>query len=80
MGGKIIYLVFLTGPMYSLFLSLMLTFFTAKEMHAEVYAVEPLETRHLHQVVTPPMSDAAREAREAFKSRAQEVDEDYLDY
>ena len=37
-------------------------------MYDEVYAMEPQETRHLHQVSTPPMSDAAREAREAMKS------------
>ena len=53
--------------------------FTAKDMHEEVYAVEPPETRHLHQVVTPPMSDAAREAREAFKSLMQDNEEYYLD-
>lgn len=40
----------------------------AKDMYEEVYAMEPPETRHLHQVFTPPMSDAAREAREAVKS------------
>ena len=49
-------------------------------MHEEVYAVEPVETRHLHQVVTPPMSDAAREAREAFKSLALEEEEDSFEY
>ncbi len=49
-------------------------------MHEEVYAVEPVETRHLHQVVTPPMSDAAREAREAFKSLALEEENDFFEY
>lgn len=40
----------------------------AKQMHAEIYASEPPETRHLVQSVTPPMSAAAFEAREAIRS------------
>ncbi len=38
----------------------------APKMHAQVYAREPSETRHLVQPVTPPMCPAALEAREAI--------------
>lgn len=38
----------------------------AQAMHARVYAREGPETRHLHMAVTPPMSEAAREARAAM--------------
>jgi len=41
----------------------------ADVMHAEVMAVEPEETRGLHMAVTPPLSEAAREARAALASR-----------
>ncbi|ETW01962.1 hypothetical protein H310_06491 [Aphanomyces invadans] len=34
----------------------------------EVYAAEPIATRELVQEVTPPMSDAAKEARDAMRS------------
>lgn len=34
----------------------------------EVYGSEPMETRILHMKQTPPMTDAAREAREAIES------------
>lgn len=40
----------------------------ASEMHAEVYSRESDATRHIKQPVTPPQSDAAREAREALAS------------
>jgi len=40
----------------------------AKQMHTEIYAVEPENTRKLHQIITPPMSSAAKEAREAMLS------------
>lgn len=40
----------------------------AYRMHREIYDSEPLETRHLIQIITPPMSEAAREAREAMAS------------
>jgi len=40
----------------------------AYQMHQEIYASEPEETRHLIQLITPPMSEAAREAREAILS------------
>lgn len=49
-------------------MSAILTKVAARDMHQEVYAAEPLATRHLHQRVTPHMSDAAREAREAIDS------------
>jgi hypothetical protein len=39
-----------------------------QEMVEEVYGAEAPTTRHLHQPVTPPMTDAAREAREAMAS------------
>jgi hypothetical protein len=38
------------------------------EMYEHVYAQEPMETRTLIQYRTPPMSQAAREAREAIES------------
>lgn len=41
----------------------------ADVMHAEVMSVEPEETRGLHMAVTPPLSEAAREARAALASR-----------
>jgi len=41
----------------------------ADAMHAQVYAQEPPETKALHMALTPPMSQAAREAREALASR-----------
>ena len=44
----------------------------AKRMHAEVYSSEPEATRGLHQQVTPPMSAAAKEAREAMLSMRDE--------
>jgi hypothetical protein len=34
----------------------------------EVYAQEPIETRHLNQENTAPVSEAAKEAREAILS------------
>jgi len=40
----------------------------AKQMFDEVFAMEPPETRNLEQVITPPMSEAAREARSAITS------------
>ena len=40
----------------------------AKEMFEEVFAMEPAEAKGLHQEITPPMSDAAREARFALES------------
>ncbi|GAX76728.1 hypothetical protein CEUSTIGMA_g4175.t1 [Chlamydomonas eustigma] len=40
----------------------------AQAMHAQVYAVEPQSTRRLHQPITPPMSDAAKEAQQALAS------------
>jgi hypothetical protein len=42
----------------------------ADAMHREVYDAEPLETRGIHQPLTPPMSEAAREARVALASRS----------
>jgi hypothetical protein len=39
----------------------------AKETLETIYAMEPEATRHLVQEVTPPMSVAAREAREAIE-------------
>jgi len=41
----------------------------ADAMHREVYAVESETTKRLHMPITPPMSSAAREAREALASR-----------
>ena len=41
----------------------------ADAMHRDVYGAEPLETRAIHQPLTPPMSQAAREARAALASR-----------
>lgn len=35
----------------------------ARELHAAVYAREPMKTRHLSQPVTPPMTEEARLAR-----------------
>lgn len=40
----------------------------ALQMSLEVYAQEGAATRHLHQVRTPPMSEAAKEARAALAS------------
>jgi hypothetical protein len=40
----------------------------ARRMHEEVFATEPAATRSLHQPVTPAVSPAAREAREALAS------------
>jgi hypothetical protein len=40
----------------------------AQQMCDEVYGREPVGTRSLHQIRTPPMSQAAREAREAISS------------
>jgi hypothetical protein len=40
----------------------------AQEMCDEVYAQEPIETRHLNQENTAPVSEAAKEAREAILS------------
>jgi len=42
----------------------------AAEMHSEVYNAEPCASRGVHQPVTPPLTDAAREAREALASVA----------
>ena len=42
-----------------------------KEMYADVYKQEPEKTRHLIQILTPPMSDAAKEARLAYAARDQ---------
>ena len=42
----------------------------ALEMHADVYAREAGATRHLHMPLTPPMSEAAVEARAAVASVA----------
>jgi hypothetical protein len=39
-----------------------------KDVVAKVYAVEPEATRHQVQERTPPMSEAAREARDAIES------------
>lgn len=41
----------------------------ARETYDAVYGVEPESTREMHQEVTPPMSEAAREAREALRCR-----------
>lgn len=43
----------------------------ARETLNAIYAMEPEVTRHLHQEITPPMSQAAREAREALTYRDQ---------
>ena len=40
----------------------------ARRMHEEIAAAEPADTRGLHQPVTPAVSPAAREAREAIAS------------
>ena len=40
----------------------------AKAMCDAVYSAEPHGTRGLHQTRTPPMSQAARDAREAISS------------
>eukprot|EP01041_Mallomonas_annulata_P012811 gene12811-27014_t len=40
----------------------------ALQMHKEVYAQESAATRHLHQPLTAPVSEAARDAREAMAS------------
>ena len=40
----------------------------APKMYSEVFAREPEASRALVQPVTPPMSDAAREAYEALQS------------
>jgi len=40
----------------------------ALEMCNEIYAQEPIETRHMNQVDTAPVSEAAKEAREAILS------------
>ncbi len=40
----------------------------ARRMHEEVFVTEPTATRALHQPVTPAVSPAAREAREALAS------------
>ena len=40
----------------------------APAMVSEVYGVESEATRGLHQPVTPPMTPAAKEAREALAS------------
>lgn len=42
----------------------------ATKMVGEVYAAEPPATRQLHMPVTPPLTPAAREAREALASVA----------
>jgi hypothetical protein len=41
----------------------------AHEVYEAVYSQESEHTRHLHQLITPPMSVAALEAREAFQSQ-----------
>eukprot|EP01038_Epipyxis_sp_PR26KG_P005012 gene5012-6999_t len=41
---------------------------SAKEMYNAVYNIETEETKHLHQIETPPMTIAAREARDAIAS------------
>lgn len=41
----------------------------AKQTHETVYAMESPETKSLHQFMTPPMSRAAQQAREAYASR-----------
>lgn len=41
----------------------------AAAMHREVMGREPAASRHVHQPITPPMSDAARDARDAMASR-----------
>jgi hypothetical protein len=48
----------------------------AKQMVEEVYGMEPQRTRSLHQRVTPPMNDAAKEAREAWASALITFDEE----
>eukprot|EP00607_Mallomonas_marina_P000867 CAMPEP_0182437676 /NCGR_PEP_ID=MMETSP1167-20130531/85208_1 /TAXON_ID=2988 /ORGANISM="Mallomonas Sp, Strain CCMP3275" /LENGTH=356 /DNA_ID=CAMNT_0024630679 /DNA_START=46 /DNA_END=1116 /DNA_ORIENTATION=+ len=40
----------------------------AIKMHEEVFAEEPEHTRHIHQVRTAPVSDAAKTARQAMTS------------
>lgn len=40
-----------------------------KVMYDEIYAQESADTRHLHQPITPPMSQAAKDARDALSSR-----------
>ena len=40
----------------------------AGKMHKEVYAVESEVTKHIHQALTPAMTIAAQEAREAIAS------------
>jgi hypothetical protein len=42
---------------------------TMKVMYDEIYAQESADTRHLHQPITPPMSQAAKDARDALSSR-----------
>ena len=41
----------------------------ARDTLNAIYDVEPEATRHLHQPITPPMSQAAKEAREALEYR-----------
>eukprot|EP00965_Chrysotila_dentata_P244570 6206056-Pleurochrysis_carterae.AAC.4 len=48
----------------------------AAAMHAEVYAREPASTRSLVQPQVPPMSESAREAREAIASAELSFDDD----
>lgn len=42
----------------------------AKQMYEDVYSVESDATKHMHQVETPPLTQAAIEAREALLSAA----------
>jgi len=43
----------------------------AVDMYRAIYATEPVATRHLHQIITPPMSIAAKEARAALMSASE---------
>jgi hypothetical protein len=47
----------------------------AKQMFEDVYGAESPETKHLHQVQTPPLTQAAIEAREALLSAKMFQDE-----
>ena len=40
----------------------------AERMYGEVFGAESFATKKLHQLATPPMSEAAREAKEVFES------------
>lgn len=42
----------------------------ARQMYEDVYSMESDSTKHMHQVETPPLTQAAIEAREALLSAA----------